>query len=41
LIAAFDQTFHVAEWARRTCINENTIRTRLKAGWPPERALTP
>lgn len=30
----------IAEWARRTGINRRTIMTRLRKGWPIERALT-
>lgn len=30
----------VAQWSRKTGINEHTIRSRIKAGWTPERILT-
>lgn len=35
-----NQTFSVAEWARRTGIKAPTIRNRLKQGWTISEALT-
>lgn len=35
------ETFSIAQWSRRFGINENTIRSRLRYGWPPERLLEP
>ncbi len=34
------ESLTLAEWARRTGINQSTIWLRLRAGWTPERALT-
>lgn len=34
------QTMPVTAWAERTGISDSAIRSRLKSGWPIERALT-
>jgi hypothetical protein len=41
IITAFNKSLHLAEWAKQTGIHRATISTRLRAGWPPEKALTP
>lgn len=34
------ETKSVAEWAEQTCIPDETLRGRLRMGWPVERILT-
>lgn len=35
-----NHTMNIAQWARHTGIQSATLRTRIAAGWPLERALT-
>ena len=40
-ITAFGETLTIAEWVRKTGINEGTLRTRLyRLHWTPEKALS-
>ncbi|MDL2273456.1 hypothetical protein LJC34_02775 [Oscillospiraceae bacterium OttesenSCG-928-G22] len=40
VLSYHDETHTLAEWAEITGINYNTLKHRLRLGWPPERALT-
>ncbi len=41
VLKAGGEAMHLADWARKTCIPESTIRARLAHGWSVEDALTP
>jgi len=38
-IVAFGEALTLPQWSRRTGLPETTIRSRLRSGWSPERAL--
>ena len=40
LVSFNGETLHIAEWSRKTGIGFDTIQTRIKRGWTPEKALT-
>lgn len=40
MLEAMGERFHVSEWARRTGIPEDCLRTRVRRGWAHERAVT-
>lgn len=40
MITAFGQTLNLAEWVEKTGIGRYAIRSRLRGGWAPERALS-
>jgi hypothetical protein len=40
LVEAFGERLCVTEWAERTGVNQDTIRSRIERGWLPERALS-
>ncbi len=40
-VSAFGRTMTLAQWAADRGIKVNTLWTRLRKGWPPERALGP
>jgi hypothetical protein len=39
-ITAFGETLCLQEWAERTGLDRETIKSRIRLGWEPERALT-
>ena len=40
MYTAFGKTFSITQWSAYSLIKRETIASRLRAGWSPERALT-